>query len=81
MLKFYVRHGMIVDKIQEIFSFKESKWLEKYIGFNTEKRNRARNDSEKDFYKLLNNAFYGKTMEMLEFVRDWNLLKEMIIKT
>ena len=31
MVKFYVRHGMIVDKIHEIFSFKESKWLEKYI--------------------------------------------------
>ena len=29
MLKFYVRHGMIVDKIQEIISFRQSKWLEK----------------------------------------------------
>ena len=63
MLKFYVRHGMVVDKIHEIISFKQSKWLEKYINFNTLKRNKAKNDFEKDFYKLLNIAFYGKTME------------------
>ena len=64
MLKVYVRLGMIVDQINEIISFKQSKWLEKYINFNTQKRNKAKNDFEKDFYKLLNNAFYGKTMEM-----------------
>ena len=63
MLKFYVRHGMVVGKIHEVISFTQSKWLEKYINFNTQKRNKAVNDFEKDFYKLLTNAFYGKTME------------------
>ena len=63
MLKLYVRHGMLVDKIHEIISFQQSNWLEKYIKFNTEKRNKAKNDFEKDFYKLLDNVFYGKTME------------------
>ena len=63
MLKFYIRHGMIVDKVHDIISFKQIRWLEKYINFNTQKRNQAVNDFEKDFYKLLNNAFYGKTME------------------
>ena len=63
MLKFYVRYGMMVDKVHEIISFKQSKWLEKYINFNTQKRNQAVNDFEKDFYMLLNNAFFGKTME------------------
>ena len=56
MLKFYFRHGMIVDKIHEIISFKESKWLEQYINFNTQKRNKAKNEFEKVFYKILNNA-------------------------
>ena len=63
MLEFFVRHGMIVDKFHEIISFKQSKWLENYIKFNTRKQNIAKTEFEKDFYKLLNNAFYGKTME------------------
>ena len=75
MLKSYVRHGMIVDKIHEIISFKQSKWLEKFLSFKTQKRNKAINDFEKDFYKLLNNAFYGKTME-----NDRNGLKIKFIK-
>ena len=63
MLKFCIRHGMKIDKVHNIISFKQNKWLEKYISFNTQKRNKAKNDFEKDFFKLLNNAFYGKTME------------------
>ena len=75
MLKFYIRHGMVVDKIHNIISFRQSRWLEKYINFNTQKRNKAKNDFEKDFYKLLNNAFYGKTMENIR-----NRLKIKFIK-
>ena len=65
MLKFYDRHGMVVEKNHEIISFKQSRWLEKSISFNTQKRNKAVNDFEKDFYYLLNNAFYGKTVEIV----------------
>ena len=75
MLKFYIRHGMIIDKVHNIISFKQSKWLEEYITFNTQKRNKAKNDFEKDFYKVLNNAFYGKTMENVR-----NRLKIKFIK-
>ena len=46
ILKIYIRHGMIVDKVHEIISFKQTKWLEKYISFNTQKRNQAVNDFE-----------------------------------
>ena len=63
MLKFHVRQGMIVDKVHNIISFRQSRWLEKHINFNIQKRNQAVNDFEKYFYKLLKNAFYGKTME------------------
>ena len=80
MLKFYVRHGMIVDKVHDIISFKQSRWLKKYINFNTQKRNQAVNDFGKDFYKLLNNAFYGKTMENVRKRLKKNLSKKMIIK-
>ena len=75
MLKFYIRHGMKVVKVHTVISFKQSKWLEKYISFNTQKRNKAKNDFEKDFYKLLNNAFYGKTVENVR-----NRIKVEVIK-
>ena len=54
---------MVVDKVHSVISFKQSKWLEKYVSFNAQKRNKAKNDFEKDFYNLLKKAFYGKTME------------------
>ena len=63
LLKFYVKHGMKIAKVHEVISFKQKKWLEKYIDYNTQKRNKTNDDFEKDLYKLLNNAFYGKTME------------------
>ena len=63
MLKFYIRHGMEVENVHTVVSFKQSKWLENYISFITQKRNQAKNNFEKDFYKLLNIAFYGKTTE------------------
>ena len=57
MLKFYVRHGLIIDKNHNIISFKQSRWLEKYINFITQRRRKAKNEFGKDFYELLNNAF------------------------
>ena len=66
---------MVFDKVHEIISFKQSKCLEMYINFNTQKRSQAVNDFEKDFYKLLNKAFYGKTMENIQ-----NRLKLKFIK-
>ena len=76
MLKFYIRHGMVVEKPHEIISFKQNKWLEKYIKFCTQKRIKSLNEFEKDFYRLLNNAFYGKTMERkrlrLDFIKKYD---------
>ena len=75
MLKFYVRHGMVIEKIHEIISFKQSKLLESYISFNTEKRIKAKNDFEKDVFKLLVNAAFGKFLENV-----WNRLNLELIK-
>ena len=80
MLKFYVRHGMIVEKIHEIISFKQSKWLEKYISFNTQNRNKAKNDFEKDFFKLLVNAVFGKFLENVRNRLNLELIKKDNIK-
>ena len=54
---------MTFGKIHENILFKQNKCLEIYIYFKTQKRNLAGNDFEKDFNKLLENSFYGKTME------------------
>ena len=71
---------MIVEKIHEIISFKQSKWLEKYISFNTQKRNKAKNDLEKDFFKLLNNAAFGKFLENVRNRLGLELIKKDDIK-
>ena len=65
MVNFYVRHGLVIEKVPEAISFKQSKWLEKYVGFITQKISLAKNDFEKDLYKLPNNPVNGKIMETL----------------
>ena len=63
MFKFYTKMGMKVTHIHTIYRFKQNPWLAKYIDHNTQKRTKAKTNFENDLYKLLNNAFFGKTME------------------
>ena len=69
-----LKHGLVLERIYRAMEFTQWAWMKEYIDFNIALRTAATNDFEKDFYKLMNNSAFGKTMENIRKHRSIKLV-------
>ena len=69
-LKQVINHGIELTKVHRTSEFDQEAWIKPYIDMNTDLRKQAKNGFEKDFFKLMNNSVFGKTMENVRNHRD-----------
>ena len=69
-----LKHGLVLLRIHPTIEFNQSAWLAPYTEFNIQLRTKAKNDFQKDFFKLINNSVFGKMIENIRKHRDINLV-------
>ena len=72
-LKQALNHELILKKVYRVIKFNQKAWLKPYIDMNAKLKQKPKNNFEKDFFKLVNNAVFGKNMKMLENMEILNL--------
>ena len=73
-MKQALNHGLRLKKVYKVIEFNQSAWLKPYIDVNAELRKDAKNDFEKAFFKLMNNAVFGKMIENVRKRREIKLI-------
>ena len=71
-----IDHGLVLEKIHRCIEFPQSAWMKKYIDFNTRLRTAAKKDFKKDFYEVMNNSVFGKTIENVRKHRNIKLVND-----